>query len=241
MYKYRKVILLLFTIITSAVAMEQVKLPKKMSVLIKKPDKLDFKITIDNNKTVADLKAEIEERQQISTKKQRLIFSGSILQDEKRLENVIYGFTPTIFLVLKKDEPPVMQEKITEIKKLFSRFITPQGIGAVITTAALITALAGVMKVRAYKRTKKRLIAKYNLIPLTSLQNKVWLATALASYGLEWYLNYLAQHTQGSLTDLVGADPRAVTELYYGHVPTAGEQDAFFSKFFFPKRESSGI
>ncbi len=104
--------------------------------------------------------------------------------------------------------------------------------GVVITTAVLIAAVAGVMKIRSYRNTKKKLIKKYNLDALTPVQNKVWLATVLAFYRMPGYLHRIIRQNEGSLADLVGDDPRAVAELYYGHAPTDDELSAFLSKFF---------
>jgi len=101
-----------------------------------------------------------------------------------------------------------------------------------ITTAVLVAAVATFIKIRSYYKTKAHLIKKYHLKRLTSLQNKVWLATVLASHGMPWYLQSLATERRSSLDRLVGADPRAVAELYYGHEPTVEEVAAFRAKFF---------
>ncbi len=113
-----------------------------------------------------------------------------------------------------------------------TRFARAQKTAAVLTTAVLIAAVAGVMKIRSYRNTKKRLIKKYNLGTLTLVQNKVWLATVLASYRMPWYLHRIIRQHEGTLADLVGDDPRAVAELYYGHAPTRNELNKFLSKFF---------
>lgn len=85
---------------------------------------------------------------------------------------------------------------------------------------------------RAYRNTKRKLIKNYKLGRLSSLQNKTWLATVLASYSAPWYLRRLVQNNEGSRAEFMGSDPRAFAELYYGHTPTREELDRFLTRFF---------
>ncbi len=104
--------------------------------------------------------------------------------------------------------------------------------GAVITIAALTAAVAGLMKIRAYRNTKRKLIKNYKLRRLSTLQNKTWLATVLASNRIPWYLLRLVRTNKGSLAEFVGSDPRALAELYYRHEPTPEEVNTFLARFF---------
>jgi len=111
--------------------------------------------------------------------------------------------------------------------------LSPQQKAAIgITLAALTTAAIGYVGKRLYQNKKKRLVRKYKLGNLTKLQDKVWLATVLASYGVPQPLRRLVRNNSGTLVSFTGKDPRALAELYYGHAPSQEELSAFIAKFF---------
>ncbi len=102
---------------------------------------------------------------------------------------------------------------------------------ALATLTAVVVGTVGI-KLRTYQRTKKILAKKYKLGNLTKLQDTIWLATLLASYRMPWRLHALVRNNPGSLESLVGKDPQALAELYYGHTPSQAELDTFIQKFF---------
>lgn len=102
---------------------------------------------------------------------------------------------------------------------------------ALATLTAVVVGTVGI-KLRTYQRTKKILAKKYKLGNLTKLQDTIWLATLLASYRMPWRLHALVRNNPGSLESLVGKDPQALAELYYGHTPSQAELDTFIQTFF---------
>ena len=103
--------------------------------------------------------------------------------------------------------------------------------GILATLTAVVVGTVGI-KLRTYQRTKKILAKKYKLGNLTKLQDTIWLATLLASYRMPWRLHALVRNNPGSLESLVGKDPQALAELYYGHTPSQAELDTFIQTFF---------
>ncbi len=191
--------------------------------------------------TVKDLKEKITERYKIPVDKMRVTYSprpgdepveaGDDLQLFYEMKGITIEVQPFAGgdKAEEEAEPPKVEQ---EPESSLATLTTGHKVGAGITIAALTAAVAGVMKIRSYRAIKNRLINTYQLGKLTPLQNKVWMATALASYRIPWYLRYLVNNTMGTLSDFVGSNPRAVADLYYGHEPSQDELDAFIDKFF---------
>jgi hypothetical protein len=204
-----------------------------ISLTIKTLTGRNVSLEVDKNITIRDLKNKIQEIVGIPPQDQQLVSGGRELNDFETLEDLNFQDKTVIYTLFKPSDSPEPSIPQTIPQKMLPKLTMRQKTGAAaFTIAALTAAVAAVMKIRSYKNTKKRLIKKYNLAALTPLQNKIWLATALASHGIPWYLDYMVHHTQGSLADLIGADPRALAELYYGHMPTANEIDVFLRRFF---------
>ena len=184
------------------------------------------------HETVKDLKEKIPKKYKISVDQMRMTWGNPprIAEDNMRLSEIRGAIYVNPIIVDKKRKKKV--DAGEEKQNFYFPFIQRHKVGAGITIAALTAAVAGVMKIRSYRAIKNRLINTYQLGKLTPLQNKVWMATALASYRIPWYLRYLVNNTMGTLSDFVGANPRAVAELYYGHEPSQKERDAFIDNFF---------
>lgn len=110
-----------------------------------------------------------------------------------------------------------------------------------LSAVALAGALAYIFKLHFFHAAKKKLIKKYALGKLTPLQQKVWMATLLASYGFPGRLRavigqilelYYDAGLNPSLVTFTGKNPRALAELYYGYTPTDEEFGRFIVKFF---------
>ena len=189
--------------------------------------------------SIRDLKRKIYKKENIPTADQKIIYDGRELTNDENIWTVWKDKRESMFLIERSSggvsgaSLPAERAEREETEGLpATTFTTQQKVGAGITLAALAAAVAGVMKMRSYRNMKRRLIKKYHLGKLTPLQNKVWMATALASYRIPWYLRYLVNNTFATLSDFVGKDPRAATELYYGHEPSQIELDTFIKKFF---------
>ncbi len=184
------------------------------------------------HETVKDLKEKIPKKYKISVDQMRMTWGNPprIAEDNMRLSEIRGAIYVNPIIVDKKRKKKV--DAGEEKQNFYFPFIQRHKVGAGITIAALTAAVAGVMKIRSYRTIKNGLIKKYQLGRLAPLQNKVWMATALASYRIPWYLRYLVNNTMGTLSDFVGSNPRAVAELYYGHEASQDELDAFIDKFF---------
>lgn len=109
---------------------------------------------------------------------------------------------------------------------------TRLAIGAAITVAALTAAVKSIMSIRSYRRMKNKLVRKYDLGNLTSLQDKVWMAT-FVSHRMPYFMHRLVRNNAGKmLTDFTGKDPLALAHFYYGHKPSQAEYDTFIKTFF---------
>ncbi len=214
-----------------------------------KPKLIMVDISPYDDSTVKGLKEIIAEKEGITVDQMTMmpIDSGTVLKDDEKLAgygDVKIHITPkSVGRAVPSSEGPAPEAEeeepgVPEGEEPESYFTTlttsiqRHKVGVGITIAALTAAVAGVMKMRSYRAIKNRLINTYQLGRLTPLQNKVWMATALASYRIPWYLRYLVNNTMGTLSDFVGANPRAVAELYYGHEPSQKERDAFIDNFF---------
>ncbi len=132
--------------------------------------------------------------------------------------------------VVAEEAPPAPEQP--ESFKLTRGQKVGVGIAAALTVATLTAAVKTYLGWRAYTKKKKALIKKYKLAKFTPLQNKVWMATALASYGIPWYLRYIINNNIGILSDFIGADPRALAELFYDYEPTEDQVKEFLITYF---------
>ena len=188
--------------------------------------------------SVDQIKVRSRELAQIERLRKEIADQQEIVSELKKL---IKSAEATLPQVVQKPQP---EQQVPEESELESElepepepaatFKLPRGkIGAVVLTAAVLAAAVKTyLNWRTYTKRKQALIKKYKLAKLTSLQNKIWMATALASYGISRYLRYLIKNNSGSLTDFVGADPRALAELYYGDEPTENQVREFITKYF---------
>ncbi len=145
-------------------------------------------------------------------------------------------------------EQPERIEAAVERAALF-KFTRGQKIGAgiatVLTAATLTAAVKTYLNWRGYTKRKQALIKKYKLKKLTPLQNRVWMAIALASTSfkisrslgrllLDFFksLQYLVTDGSMPLTSFVGSDPQALAELYYGFEPTENQVREFITTYF---------
>ncbi len=112
--------------------------------------------------------------------------------------------------------------------------INPEAVAVGALTLAALTAAAGTyMTRRAYQNKKNQLVKKYGLGNLTHLQDKVWLATLSARFGVTRFLNGLVRsNPDASLTDFTGSNPRALAEFYFGKAPTDAQLNQFIKRFF---------
>ncbi len=110
---------------------------------------------------------------------------------------------------------------------LFLQTTRPYAIGA-----ALVATVGAYIGRKLYQKKKRLLMKKYNIRVLTPLQQATWRATALASIGVPWYLEYLTKNYNGPLERFIGANPDAISHLYFGHKSTQSEQNQFIKRFF---------
>ena len=112
-------------------------------------------------------------------------------------------------------------------------FSKRQQIGGTLTLVALTAAAGTYMTRRVYQNRKKHLVKKYGIGNLTRLQDKVWLATLSARFGVTRFLNGLVRsNPDASLTDFTGSNPRALAEFYFGKAPTDAQLNQFIKRFF---------
>jgi hypothetical protein len=167
--------------------------------------------------TVGQLKEMVAKSVGSSAEGLVLFFAGKQLENDKTLADYTIKEGSDLSLVIRTSARPRQRNKAA--------------IGVTLTT--LTVAVTGYITKRLYQNKKKRLVRKYKLGNLTNFQDKVWLATKLASYHVPWYLRKIVRDNTGKdLIAFTGKDPHALAELYYGHEPSQEEFDAFIAKFF---------